>query len=133
MSEIDLRASDAERDATAERLRSAAAEGRLTSEELEERLERALLARTRAELDAIVADLPALRPPGRGRRRKRSELAAFAGTAVLLVVIWALSGMGYFWPAWPILGWGFFVLGPGGAFGCSSHRHSRSRAPRPAG
>jgi len=24
----------------------------------------------------------------------------------LLVVIWAMSGSGYFWPIWPIAGWG---------------------------
>ena len=25
---------------------------------------------------------------------------------VLLVVVWAASGHGYFWPIWPIAGWG---------------------------
>ena len=132
MSEVDLLASDAERDEAAERLRQAAVEGRVTQEELDERLGRALGARTRGELDAVVADLPA---PGRTPRqsaRRRPELAAFASTAVLLVAIWALSGMGYFWPAWPILGWGFFVLMPGEAFGACSpgHRHRhRRRSP----
>jgi hypothetical protein len=28
----------------------------------------------------------------------------------LLVAIWALTGMGYFWPVWPALGWGFALL-----------------------
>ena len=28
----------------------------------------------------------------------------------LLVVIWALTGAGYFWPIWPMLGWGIGVL-----------------------
>ena len=28
----------------------------------------------------------------------------------LLVAIWALSGGGYFWPAWPAAGWGFALL-----------------------
>jgi hypothetical protein len=45
-------------------------------------------------------------------------------TAVLLVAIWALTGMGYFWPVWPILGWGVFVLGPVGAR-CSRRTHRR--------
>ncbi len=55
----ELLASDADRDRAAERLRAATAEGRLTSEELEERLERAFSARTDAELEPLVADLPA--------------------------------------------------------------------------
>ena len=56
-----LRASDSDREDVAERLRAATAEGRLLAEELEERLEVALNARTYGELDALVVDLPA--PP----------------------------------------------------------------------
>jgi DUF1707 SHOCT-like domain/Cell wall-active antibiotics response LiaF, C-terminal len=55
----DTRASDAERDATVERLSTAAGDGRLTLEEFSQRLERATTARTRAELDRVVTDLPA--------------------------------------------------------------------------
>ncbi len=114
MSAPELRASDAERERVAERLRDAAAEGRLTPDELEERLGRALSAQTRGQLEPTVADLPQPRErPGRRARRMRPELPVFLTTSVLLVVIWALSGMGYFWPAWPILGWGVFVVGPG--------------------
>ena len=127
MSDVDLLVSDAERDEAAERLRQAGGEGRLTPEELEQRLGRAFGARTRGELDALVADLPA--PPRRQRapRSRRPELTVFASTSLLLIAIWALSGMGYFWPAWPILGWGFFVLMPGKAFGHCSHRRHRHR------
>ena len=53
-----LRASDADRERIAERLRHATAEGRLLAEELEERLEQTFAARTYGELDAVVADLP---------------------------------------------------------------------------
>jgi Domain of unknown function (DUF1707) len=53
-----LRASDADRDQVAERLRHATGEGRLVAEELEERLEAVFAARTYGELDALVADLP---------------------------------------------------------------------------
>ena len=53
-----LRASDNDREVVAERLRAAAAEGRIVAEELEERLASALRARTYGELDALVADLP---------------------------------------------------------------------------
>jgi DUF1707 SHOCT-like domain/Cell wall-active antibiotics response LiaF, C-terminal len=54
-----IRASDAEREATVERLSSATGEGRLTLEEFSQRMERATTARTRAELDRLVTDLPA--------------------------------------------------------------------------
>jgi hypothetical protein len=54
-----VRASDAERDATVERLSQATGEGRLTLEEFSQRMERATTARTRAELDRLVTDLPA--------------------------------------------------------------------------
>jgi hypothetical protein len=53
----ELRASDADREHTAELLRLAAGEGRLTMEELEERLIATYDTRTRRELEALVADL----------------------------------------------------------------------------
>jgi hypothetical protein len=55
----DIRASDAERDAIIDQLRDGAAEGRLTLEELTDRIEGAAQARTRGELDTLVRDLPA--------------------------------------------------------------------------
>ena len=58
-----MRASDAERDAAVERLRVAAGEGRLTLEELADRIEAAGSARTHGELEVVVRDLPALPPP----------------------------------------------------------------------
>jgi Domain of unknown function (DUF1707) len=54
-----IRASDAERDAAVERLSAATGDGRLTLEEFSQRLDRATSARTRGELDRLVADLPA--------------------------------------------------------------------------
>ncbi len=61
-----VRASDAERDATVERLSEATGEGRLTLEEFSQRMEQATTARTRAELDRLVTDLPAgAEPSGR--------------------------------------------------------------------
>jgi hypothetical protein len=54
----DLRASDAERERAVAELREHALAGRLTVEELDERSERAYSARTRGELDALLADLP---------------------------------------------------------------------------
>jgi hypothetical protein len=28
---------------------------------------------------------------------------------LLLIAIWAITTLGYFWPIWPILGWGAFL------------------------
>ena len=64
----ELRASYADRDRVAEQLRIAAGDGRLTADELDQRLELALTARTYAELTGLTRDLPAVGgiagPPG---------------------------------------------------------------------
>jgi len=60
----ELRASHTDRDAVVELLQVAAGDGRLTADELDERLELALTARTYSELAALTADLPAA--PGTG-------------------------------------------------------------------
>jgi Domain of unknown function (DUF1707)/Cell wall-active antibiotics response 4TMS YvqF len=64
----ELRASDAERERTADQLRRAAGEGRLTMEELEERLHAAYAARTHRELDGLTADIVVRDPAAPGRR-----------------------------------------------------------------
>jgi hypothetical protein len=61
----ELRASDSDREHTAELLRQAGGEGRLDVEELDERLQQAFAARTRAELGGIDVK--------RGRRLTREE------------------------------------------------------------
>jgi len=71
-----LRASDAERERTQELLRDAAAEGRLTFEELADRIDAAGRATTREELERLTADLPvgtggAIVPPASTPRRPR--------------------------------------------------------------
>ena len=68
------RASDRERDAVVQRVQDAFAEGRLDDAEFDERTRAALTARTHAELDGLLADLPAptgAAPvvPGRGPGR----------------------------------------------------------------
>lgn len=56
---MDVRASDAERDAAMNRLREAAPEGRLTLEELTDRIEAAANAVMRSDLVSLTSDLPA--------------------------------------------------------------------------
>jgi hypothetical protein len=58
----ELRASHEDRDRVVELLRVSAGDGRLTAEELDERLELAMTARTYGELARLVVDLPADRP-----------------------------------------------------------------------
>jgi hypothetical protein len=55
----ELRASHEDRDRVVEQLRMAAGDGRLSAEELDQRLEVALTARTYGELTALTKDLPA--------------------------------------------------------------------------
>ena len=69
--ELDLRASDADRERVAARLGDACAEGRLPVEELSHRLEAAFAARTVRELDGLMADLPA--PPPQPRPAVRHK------------------------------------------------------------
>ena len=69
-----VRASDQEREAAAERLRVATAEGRLTLDELAERLEGALAARTRDELEPLTT-------AGRWRIAPRSTVVNVRGGA----------------------------------------------------
>lgn len=56
----DMRVSDAERRETADLLSEHHAEGRLDAEEFNERVEKAMAAKVRSDLDALLVDLPPL-------------------------------------------------------------------------
>jgi hypothetical protein len=106
-----LRASDSDREAIAERLRKAAAEGRLLAEELEERVARALRARTYGELDAVVADLPADPRASRRVPLLRPALAvaiAVATLAVLAAAALVITGLLTAWAVWALIAWWAF-------------------------
>jgi hypothetical protein len=113
----EVRIADADREVVVEQLRRAAGEGRLDTDELEERVEAALRSRTDADLARVTADLPSERR-GRHRRRDAARLRehrlAFAVAAPGMIGIWALTGADYFWPMWPILGWGSGLYFKGG-------------------
>ncbi|HET9720572.1 MAG TPA: DUF1707 domain-containing protein [Solirubrobacteraceae bacterium] len=80
-------ASDSDRERVAERLRQAATEGRILAHELEERVARALRARTYGELDALVADLPGASAPVRGRSATTLRLARAHPVAAVVVLV----------------------------------------------
>ena len=119
----DVRPSDAEREEIVGQLRAHHADGRLDVEELERRVARAYTTTTRRHLVSMTRDLP--RPQGpSGGGAYREHLRTYLAVMALLVVIWALTGTGYFWPVWPALGWGIGLL---------SHRGTRRiRPPRRA-
>jgi hypothetical protein len=54
----NIRVGDADREATASQLREHYADGRLTLDELNERLDQAFAAKTRTDLNAVMRDLP---------------------------------------------------------------------------
>jgi hypothetical protein len=78
---VELRVSDAERDAAAALLQEHCAAGRLTVEELAERVELAYRAVTTADLDRLLADLPAAPAPPtpQPETRVRHELPVARG------------------------------------------------------
>lgn len=136
-----IRASDQDRDRTASLLREHHAVGRLDAEEFNDRLDKVFRAKTIGDLEELTADLPAVdpyplptsslpqhHPPsgnlpassvlgamsrGRGRFSPAWQAAwgSWLGTALLLSVIWLLTGAGYPWPLWVIGPWGAVMAG----------------------
>ena len=109
---FNVRVGDADRDAIAAQLREHYADGRLTLDELNERLDHAFAAKTTTDLDAVMRDLPHVpRPVG-------APLAGSTGSG------WG-SGSGYarqsrpssvFAPALALM-WAFLILGAVMLFG----------------
>ena len=62
----NVRVGDADREAIAAQLREHYADGRLTLEELNERLDQTFAAKTRADLNTVMRDLPYAAQPGMG-------------------------------------------------------------------
>jgi hypothetical protein len=76
--ELELRPSDADREQAAVRLREACAEGRLTLEELSQRLDGLYLATTGNALAELTRDLPATPAPRNRRRHTWLAVCVFA-------------------------------------------------------
>ncbi|MEV3903154.1 DUF1707 domain-containing protein [Mycobacterium sp. NPDC050551] len=119
------RAGDREREKTASDLGLALAQGYLDMTDYEQRVQSAFGAGTRDELRALTADLPVAnlrrndprRRDAHARAARRSaavHLAAYIVGSLLMLGIWlavGLTGGGwYFWPVWPIMGWGIGVV-----------------------
>lgn len=110
----DLRASDADREQTAERLRQASTEGRLAADELDQRLGVAFRARTYGELDNLIADLPGGRVAHPQHRHSTPLALARPVVALAIVVplvmalVFVVTGVLALWMVWAVLGWWFF-------------------------
>jgi hypothetical protein len=116
-----MRASDADREIVRVVLGDAFADGRLTREEYDDRLNTLYGSRTLGEVSSLVTDLVPLDGPSiapapvlaadlrtRGARKWRKEVeesfAAFLVPSIICTVIWiAVSGSGFFWPVFPML------------------------------
>jgi hypothetical protein len=112
----ELRASDEERERLVQEIREHFAAGRLTDEELSDRVQAAYKARTVGELRSLRVDLPQLPAT---RAEQRAELAQRRGDLqrrlvqqsggalvafVICTVIWLAAGAsGMFWPVWVAL------------------------------
>ena len=113
----DLRVSDEQRDRAAQEIREHYAAGRLTDDELSDRIQAAYSARTEQELSKLLADLPKLpASPAQQKaeiaqrrrelqRRLLQEAGGGSGAFVICTVIWVASGAsGFFWPILVALG-----------------------------
>jgi hypothetical protein len=112
----DQRVSDEQRERAAVEIREHFAAGRLSDDELSERVQAAYSARTEQELRTALADLPKLpATPAQQKaelaarrsklqRRMLQEAGGGLGVFVLCTAIWAVSGAsGQFWPIWVLL------------------------------
>ena len=107
-SDQHMRIGDAERRAAADRLGEHFADGRLDQAEFDERISRAMSAKTRADLTGLFTDLPETGAPagpvGPPRGRVRSALVLAAMIAVIMIAAHALLAIA------PLLWLGFFAV-----------------------
>jgi hypothetical protein len=140
-----VRLGDAERQDAARELQQHFAEGRLTWEELDERLAQAYAARVKDDLTGLFTDLPALPPPPPPAPTPRSRAQAVVSRVqsrdvrllVFLAVVAAVAiGSSYLHFLPLILIWSFVAFGRRGGHGGRSHdsrHHDNHHGPHGRG
>ena len=113
-----MRISDADRAEVADRLSKHYSDGRLDQAEFNERLDRAMNAKTQADLNGLFADLPAtdepdkavkaVRPPDR-RPRNRRPVQRVVGL-ILITVVAIFVARALMWPFFGLFGFAGHVL-----------------------
>jgi hypothetical protein len=139
-----LRATEADRERAHGLVSEAYADGRLDRDELEARVEHLSGRLTLGELALLVADLEPTNPPrrqasdGAGGTSVR-ELTAALGSSLACLLVWQVSGRGFFWPLWVMVYTGLPIAAtliawsrrPGVRHG--ENRESREAPRRPGG
>lgn len=98
-----LRAGDADREAAGEALRRHHADGRIDTDELQDRISRCYGARTVAELDALLVDLPRDPPrPERSWSLGHGPLPIILPIVLVLMVLGS-AAHGHRHSIWPVL------------------------------
>jgi hypothetical protein len=151
MGREDMRAGDGDRKQVADQLKTALDEGRLDLSEYDERIQRAYAAKTYADLDGLLDDLPGTVPVQHAQIQPAAPAAAigtpvdprpspgrqmahwvgpYAGVILVCTLIWLITSVSsgqlqYFWPVWMLIP---LVLGVFGQwFGDGGRRDRRRR------
>jgi hypothetical protein len=151
MGREDMRAGDGDRKAVADQLKTALDEGRLDLGEYDERLQRTYAAKTYADLDGLLDDLPgtvpvqhsqiqpaaptaavggSVHPTSPGARQIAQWVGPYAGVILVCSLIWLVTSISaghatYFWPVWMLIP---LILGVFGQwFGDGGRRRDRRR------
>jgi hypothetical protein len=154
MGRDEMRAGDSDRQAVADRLKTALDEGRLDLHEYDERLQRTYAAKTYGDLDGLLNDLPGTVPPQHSQvapqpasasgsvvqpeHRSRGALAwigPYGGVVLVCMLVWAIASassghLNYFWPVWLLIPLILGMLGNRGGGGRSRPDREARRAAR---
>jgi hypothetical protein len=126
MGRDDMRAGDSDRKSVAEQLKTALDEGRLDLGEYDDRLQRTYAAKTYADLDGLLDDLPGTVPVSKSRiqpaagaepvrqpspspgRQIAQWAGPYGGVILVCVLIWLITSLSaghltYFWPVWMLI------------------------------
>jgi hypothetical protein len=104
----DLRVSDAERNEVADLLARHYGDGRLTQDEFNERVDRAMNARTQSDLSGLFDDLPVLdgggkEPARKPRARSGHRSLLFLALIITALIVAAHSVWWFFMPHWLVV------------------------------